>query len=148
MLGPIRMRADPSSDAVQGISGRSYYRARYYDPAAGRFLSQDTIGFNGGVNPYAYVRNGSLNFADPLGLQKTCTPVGDPLQITPWMRWADGVHPKNLRKADFRSAVQRVGPGALRQKVSLNQASRPPEGADAFAGDDPAELSSFHLVVV
>ena len=59
-----------------------------------------------------------------------------------------GVHPKNLREADFRSAVQRVGPRALRQKVSLNQASRPPEDADAFAGDDPAELSSFHLVVV
>src|SRR5215469_10983453 len=76
----------------------SYYRARYYDPAAGRFLSQDTIGFSGGVNPYAYVRNGSLNFADPLGLQKTCTPVGDPLQITPWMRWADGVHPKTSER--------------------------------------------------
>src|SRR5215469_9220080 len=58
------------------------------------------------------------------------------------------VHPKNLREANFRSAVQRVGPRALRQKVSLNQASRPPEDADAFAGDDPAELSSFHLVVV
>ena len=61
------------------------------------------------------------------------------------------VHPKNLREADFGAAVQRIGPRALRQKVSLNQASRPPEDADAFAvdsSDDPAELSSFHLMVV
>ena len=28
-------------------SGLYYYRARYYDPAAGRFLSEDPIGFEG-----------------------------------------------------------------------------------------------------
>lgn len=67
-----------------------FSRARYYDPNAGRFLSQDPIGFNGGVNAYAYVQNNSPTFADPLGLKKTCTPLGDPLQITPWMKWANG----------------------------------------------------------
>jgi RHS repeat-associated protein len=67
-----------------------FSRARYYDPSAGRFLSQDPIGFNGGVTAYAYVQNNSPTFADPLGLKKTCTPLGDPLQITPWMKWADG----------------------------------------------------------
>ncbi len=67
-----------------------FSRARYYDPSAGRFLSQDPIGFNGGVNAYAYVQNNSPTFADPLGLKKTCAPLGDPLQITPWMRWANG----------------------------------------------------------
>jgi len=58
------------------------------------------------------------------------------------------VDPKNLREADFGATVQRVGPRALRQKVCLNQASRPPEDADAFAvdsSDDPAELSSFYF---
>ena len=61
------------------------------------------------------------------------------------------VHPKNFREADFGATVQRVGPRALRQKVPLNQATRPPEDADAFAvdsSDDPAELSSFHLMVI
>jgi RHS repeat-associated protein len=48
--------------------GASYYRARYYDPAPGRFLSEDPIGFNGGQNFYAYVRNNPLWYADPSGL--------------------------------------------------------------------------------
>ena len=35
-----------------------YYRARFYNPIAGRFISEDLIGFNGGdVNLYRYVFN-------------------------------------------------------------------------------------------
>ncbi len=37
-------------------TGLYYYRARYYDSASGRFLSEDPIGFNGGANFYRYVR--------------------------------------------------------------------------------------------
>ncbi len=47
----------------------SYYRARYYDPATGRFLKEDPIGFAGGVNFYAYVNNSPVSYADPFGLQ-------------------------------------------------------------------------------
>jgi RHS repeat-associated protein len=45
-----------------------YNRARYYDPTTGRFLSEDPIGFEGGVNHYAYVRNNPTNRVDPNGL--------------------------------------------------------------------------------
>ena len=45
-----------------------YYRARYYDPATGRFLREDPIGFLGGINKYDYVSNSAMNFADPSGL--------------------------------------------------------------------------------
>ena len=49
--------------------GLYYYRARYYDPLEGRFISKDPIGFAGGdVNVYRYVGNNSINFIDPLGL--------------------------------------------------------------------------------
>ena len=41
---------------------------RYYDPSTGRFLTRDPIGYNGGINLYAYVRNSPSNFIDPLGL--------------------------------------------------------------------------------
>jgi RHS repeat-associated protein len=44
-----------------------YYRARYYDPASGRFLSEDPIGFNGGVNFFSYTANSPLNLTDPSG---------------------------------------------------------------------------------
>ena len=31
-------------------TGLYYYRARYYDPMEGRFISKDPIGFKGGIN--------------------------------------------------------------------------------------------------
>ena len=47
-----------------------YYRARYYDPALGRFLSADPIGFAGqDTNFYRYVENNPLNRTDPSGLK-------------------------------------------------------------------------------
>ncbi len=49
-------------------SGLYYYRARYYDPSAGRFLSEDPIELDGGVDFYVYVGNNPTNFVDPLGL--------------------------------------------------------------------------------
>jgi len=49
--------------------GLYYYRARYYDPMEGRFISRDPIGFAGGdVNLYGYVLNDPVSFVDPMGL--------------------------------------------------------------------------------
>lgn len=45
-----------------------YYRARYYDPSAGRFLSEDPVKFSGDINFYAYVADDPANLFDPLGL--------------------------------------------------------------------------------
>jgi RHS repeat-associated protein len=53
-------------------TGLYYYRARYYDPTAGRFLSEDPIGFNGGIDFYSYVRNHSTDLVDPSGLLQVC----------------------------------------------------------------------------
>ncbi len=49
-------------------SGLYYYRARYYLPSIGRFLTPDPIGLAGGVNPYVYVGSNPVNFTDPFGL--------------------------------------------------------------------------------
>ncbi|MGH9966426.1 MAG: RHS repeat domain-containing protein [Pyrinomonadaceae bacterium] len=51
------------------ITGQLYYRARFYDPQLGRFISEDPIGFGGGdVNLYGYVWQNPLGYRDPLGL--------------------------------------------------------------------------------
>ena len=45
-----------------------YNRARFYDPATGRFLSRDPIGFSAGdMNLYRYVYNSPTNGTDPSG---------------------------------------------------------------------------------
>ncbi|MGH9850048.1 MAG: RHS repeat-associated core domain-containing protein, partial [Blastocatellia bacterium] len=51
-------------DAATGLM---YYRARWYDPQQGRFLSEDPIGFAGGLNLYGYVGNNPINRIDPSG---------------------------------------------------------------------------------
>ncbi len=45
------------------------YRARYYDPVIGRFLSEDPLSFAAGdVNVYRYIGNDVINMRDPSGL--------------------------------------------------------------------------------
>ncbi|MCI0711841.1 MAG: hypothetical protein L0154_16920 [Chloroflexi bacterium] len=54
-------------------TGLYFLRARYYDPAIGRFLSQDPYPVNTGnpmeLNRYVYTANNPVNFSDPSGLQ-------------------------------------------------------------------------------
>src|SRR5262249_8800436 len=71
----------PSSSSSFQFTGREadptglyYYRARYYNPTLGRFISEDPIGFAGGdSNLYAYVSNDPTNTTDPTG------------EIAPWL---------------------------------------------------------------
>jgi RHS repeat-associated protein len=56
-------------------TGLYYYRARYFDPSAGRFLSEDPIRFQGGANFYRYTHNSPLNWIDPSGDDDECYDV-------------------------------------------------------------------------
>ena len=49
-------------------------RARWYDSAAGRFISEDPI--NADINPYRYALNSPANFTDPSGEFAVCTTIG------------------------------------------------------------------------
>jgi RHS repeat-associated protein len=50
-------------------TGLYYYRARYYDPAVGRFVSEDPMGFAAGdTNLVKYVGNRPTTSVDPTGL--------------------------------------------------------------------------------
>jgi RHS repeat-associated protein len=46
-----------------------YYRARWYDPKAGRFISEDPARWGADSNLYRYVRNAPGNLLDPSGLE-------------------------------------------------------------------------------
>ncbi|GIW91674.1 MAG: hypothetical protein KatS3mg109_2106 [Pirellulaceae bacterium] len=52
-------------------SGLFYYRARYYDPAVGRFMSEDPLGFAAGdANLARYVGNATTIYVDPTGREE------------------------------------------------------------------------------
>jgi RHS repeat-associated protein len=55
-------------------TGLMYYRARFYYPQTGRFISEDPIGLAGGKNHYTYVDNIPTRFVDPLGLWPSIYP--------------------------------------------------------------------------
>lgn len=83
-------------------TGLGFYRARYYHPTLQRFISEDPIGFRGGINLYAYVRNNPLGYIDPLGLDKKApndwppiSPAGEVIPLPPnpgpkpWHHWPE-----------------------------------------------------------
>ena len=68
--------AAPTPLTRHGFTGRErdapdlyYYRARYYDAALGRFISEDPLGPVAGINAYVYAFNDPVNFVDPTGLR-------------------------------------------------------------------------------
>ncbi len=79
-------------------TGLYYYRARYYDPAKGRFISSDPIGLAGGLNTYTYVENNPLSFTDPFGLMGNRQ--GYHGAAPNYCTWAPDLFPESCKKHD------------------------------------------------
>src|SRR3989475_5412598 len=69
LVNPFRYTAR-ESDTETGLY---YYRARYYDQNAGRFLSEDPLEFSAGngTNFYSYTVNNTVNWVDEAGTNIT-----------------------------------------------------------------------------
>jgi RHS repeat-associated protein len=80
VLGVYDAAGQPLEESALGnntlFQGRWYswttrlynFRARWYDPVTGRWLSNDPIGISGGLNQYAFCGNNPVNRIDPFGL--------------------------------------------------------------------------------
>ncbi len=85
------------------FTGLQFSRARFYDPQIGRFVSEDPIGLNGGINLYGYVNNNPQNFTDPSG-QLPFFPFPsayDPFPFNNGGELADYAHDKLKTAADY-----------------------------------------------
>ncbi len=67
LLIPIRFQGQ-WEDAETGLY---YNRFRYYEPAAGQYISVDPLRLGGGPSPQAFVQTPSIEY-DPLGWNKCC----------------------------------------------------------------------------
>ena len=69
--GGLESRFGFASERFEVETGLGYLRARYYDPAIGRWMSKDPSGFVDGLNLYAYVANSPINHVDASGLSSS-----------------------------------------------------------------------------
>ena len=69
--GAVSTAYQYTGQELDAASGLYYYRARWYDPALGRFIQADSIvpapGNPQSLNRYAYVYNNPLRYTDPSG---------------------------------------------------------------------------------
>jgi RHS repeat-associated protein len=75
--GRVASETDAAIEFLYGYTGRerdkesglNFHRARYYDPATGRWISEDPLSFGAGdTNVRRYVGNDPVNYNDPSGL--------------------------------------------------------------------------------
>jgi RHS repeat-associated protein len=64
-----------STQYADSETGLVYYGLRYYSPRLGRFINQDPIKEQGGLNLYGFAGNSPVNFVDVLGLCPTITNI-------------------------------------------------------------------------
>jgi RHS repeat-associated protein len=74
-----------------------YMWNRWYDPKIGRFVSRDSIGFDGGINFYSYVENNPTNFIDPDGFNSLEPPPIPVPGRVPGNTWKWNPNPQNSR---------------------------------------------------
>jgi RHS repeat-associated protein len=68
MHSAVKTSTDHIPKELDSETGLYYYRARYYDPGVGRFISEDPLEFSVGENFYRYVSNRPSLATDPYGL--------------------------------------------------------------------------------
>jgi RHS repeat-associated protein len=89
---------------LEARTGLSDNRARWYEPATGRFINEDPSGFRGGdANLFRYVGNDPLNKVDPSGL------------AAKWASYAGGIS----TSATMGSAVTPLGWSVFGQQTPL-----------------------------
>jgi RHS repeat-associated protein len=114
------------------------YRARYYDSTGGRFLSEDPIQFDGGINFYAYTANDPVGLIDPSGMTPDSLMVNELRLINP-QRW-------NLYSYSINNPITYTDPDG-HDAIAVNFAGEVPvgghEGIIVVHADGSATYAKF-----
>jgi len=96
---------------------------RYYNQYVGRFLQADPIGYDDGMNMYAYCGNNSLNFVDPSGNYEEFVSI--PVTTVWWNAYSGEYDTPEQHKADVDAYLTDAGlyskfPGITLKSAELN----------------------------
>ena len=87
-----------NSQTEDELTGLTYLRARYYNPATGRFTQEDVI-YDDGFNLYAYCDSNPVIYCDPSGFTQFSlndTSIGTDCS---WQQWQQATSGSNADKA-------------------------------------------------
>ena len=76
--------AQQSAGGAAATAGQILLGLRYYDPQQGRFYTRDPIGYEGGINLYAYCGNNPIMGIDPSGTDWIIGPANNPYLVFTW----------------------------------------------------------------
>jgi len=113
-------------------TGLYFYRARYYNQSIGRFISEDPIGFAGGINLYGYAGQNPISLKDSSGLQSTNDLIANAIT------WGRKLHNRLNNLARCADSTSQVG--------SINSVASAVTGTDVniplLGGNSVGELES------
>jgi len=131
-----------SSKRYEPCSGLYYNRARFYDPAVGRFIQPDPKGLIDGPNVYVFALNNPVHYGDPEGTEARQHSQGRIAEITPALaffpsqregrtyivgpRWFEsGIHAEHFdRNFNLIGRSYIIGPGWFESKPHVEHYDR------------------------
>jgi hypothetical protein len=122
-----------------GGSGLMLLGYRFYSPDTGRFLTRDPIGYDGGLNLYAYTRNNPVMGADPLGLD-TPGQQGWNFLVGEAKGFANSIAASNYSTAKFMFPAMRLIPNSVWDRLSTPFAAT---NSDQQDGEEFGEALTF-----
>ena len=140
-------------------TGFYYFRARWYDPITGRWLSNDPLGISGGLNQYVAFDNDPINKIDPFGLCESgpnifgigSLPQGPLPYVNPPSPWLNVPYSiANTVPFAVNASLNSFGWAVDTFGIDWNSPTAPYQAIPALVGAQPAYIvgsSAFNAVV-